>query len=171
MGELSVRPDGWKAFGIASVVAATASMGFVAVVALQLGGHTFTVAADDIGESAAAFIAAAICVRTARRSDGQFRRGWVLLGASAASWGLGQAVWSVYEVGFGITPFPSAADAGYLVAVPLAILGVLSFWTAPRGTAERWRGRRRCGRCARTTARPTGCRSISGRSHCRGRSW
>ncbi len=139
MGELSVRPDGWKAFGIASVVAATASMGFVAVVALQLGGHTFTVAADDIGESAAAFIAAAICVRTARRSDGQFRRGWVLLGASAASWGLGQAVWSVYEVGFGITPFPSAADAGYLVAVPLAILGVLSFWTAPRGTAERWR--------------------------------
>ena len=139
MGVPSVRPDGWKAFVIASAVAAIVSIGFVAVVALQLGGHTFVVALDDIGESAAAFIAAAICARTARRSDGQFRRGWALLGASAASWGLGQTVWSVYEVGFGITPFPSAADAGFLAAVPLAILGVLSFWTAPRGTAERWR--------------------------------
>src|SRR5258708_31729464 len=135
MGVLSVRPDGWKAFGIASVVAASASIGFVAVVALQLGGHTFTVAVDDIGESAAAFIAAAACARTARRSDGQFRRGWALLGASAASWGLGQAVWSVYEGRFGITPFPSAADAVYLAAGPRAFLCVLSFWIAPPGTS------------------------------------
>ncbi|HXD82197.1 MAG TPA: ATP-binding protein [Candidatus Acidoferrum sp.] len=139
MGVPSVRPDSWKAFAVASGAAALASIAFVAVIALQLGGHTFVVAVDDIGESAAALIAAGVCVRTARRSDGQFRRGWALLGASAASWGLGQAVWSFYEVGFGITPFPSAADAGYLAAVPLAILGVLSFWTAPRGTAERWR--------------------------------
>ena len=120
-------------------MAAIASIGFVAVVGLQAGGHTLVVAVDDIGESVAAFIAAVVCARTARRSDGQFRRGWALLAASAASWGLGQAVWSVYEVGFGISPFPSAADVGYLAAVPLAIFGVLSFWTAPRGTAERWR--------------------------------
>jgi len=139
MGVSSVRPDGWKTFAIASAAAAIASAGFVIVVALQVGSHSFVVAVDDVGESAAAFIAAAACMWTARRSDGQFRRGWALLTASAASWGLGQAVWSYYEVGFGITPFPSAADAGYLAAVPLAILGVLSFWTAPRGTAERWR--------------------------------
>ncbi|HXI96674.1 MAG TPA: hypothetical protein VNG04_11140, partial [Candidatus Acidoferrum sp.] len=132
MGVPSVRPDGWKTFAIASAAAVIVSAGFVIVVALQVGSHSFVVAVDDVGESAAAFIAAAACSWTARRSDGQFRRGWALLAASAASWGLGQAVWSYYEVGFGITPFPSAADAGYLAAVPLAILGVLSFWTAPR---------------------------------------
>jgi two-component system, sensor histidine kinase and response regulator len=139
MGVPSVRPDGWKAFAVASALAAVASIAFVLVVAFQLGSHTFVVAMDDIGESVAAFIAAAACTWTARRSDGQFRRGWAFLAASAATWGVGQAVWSFYEVGFGITPFPSVADVGYLAAVPLAILGVLSFWTAPRGTAERWR--------------------------------
>ena len=139
MGVPSVRPDGWKPFVVASALAAIASIAFVTVIALQLGGHAVVVAVDDIGEAVAAFVAAAACARTARRSDGQFRRGWALLAASAASWGLGQAVWSVYEVGFGISPFPSASDAAFLAAVPLAILGVLSFWTAPRGTAERWR--------------------------------
>jgi hypothetical protein len=37
-----------------------------------------------------------------------------------------------------VAPFPSVADVGFLAAVPLAIAGLLSFWTAPRGTAERW---------------------------------
>src|SRR5580704_7338992 len=139
MGVPSVRPDGWKPFAVASALAAVASIAFVSVVALQLGGHTAVVAVDDIGEAVAAFVAAAACARTARRSVGQFRRGWALLAASAATWGLGQSVWSVYEVGFGISPFPSISDAAFLTAVPLAILGVLSFWTSPRGTAERWR--------------------------------
>ena len=139
MGVPSVRPNDWKEFAVASTLAAIASIGFVAVVALQLGGHTVAVAVDDIGEAAAAFVAAAACARAAHRSVGQFRRGWALLAASAATWGLGQTVWSVYEVGFGISPFPSVSDAAFLAAVPLAILGVLSFWTAPRGTAERWR--------------------------------
>ena len=62
------------------------------------------------------------------------------MAASAAAWGIGELIYSVYEVVFNAAvPFPSAADAGFLLAVPLAIAGVLFFWTAPRGTAQRWR--------------------------------
>lgn len=139
MGATSVRPDGWRPFVIAAAAAAVVSIAFVAIVGIPIGSRRFVTAFDDIGESVAALIAAAACAWTARRSTGQFRRGWALLGASGLSWGLGQTIWTVYEVGFGITPFPSAADVGFLAAVPLAIFGVLSFWTAPRGTAERWR--------------------------------
>ena len=103
-----------------------------------LGSPRFVTALDDTGEAVAALIAAAACTRTAIRSNGQFRRGWALLAASAAAWGLGQTVWTIDEVVLGVAPFPSIADVGFLAAVPLAVFGLLSFWTAPRGTAERW---------------------------------
>jgi len=68
------------------------------------------------------------------------RSGWALIGASAAAWGLGQATWTVYEVGLGIAAqTPSLADAGFLASLPLGIAGVLWFWTSPLGTSERWR--------------------------------
>jgi PAS domain S-box-containing protein len=54
------------------------------------------------------------------------------LGLSALSWGIGELIWSWYEVVQGTAlPFPSPADAGYLVAIPLAILGVFAFTSAP----------------------------------------
>ncbi|TMF43168.1 MAG: PAS domain-containing sensor histidine kinase [Chloroflexi bacterium] len=57
---------------------------------------------------------------------------------SAASWTIGEAIWSWYEVFQGIAvPFPSAADTGFLLAIPFAIAGVLTFTTAPRRLATR----------------------------------
>lgn len=136
----SRRILGWKEFALAAAVATFATAAFVAVLGFQPGGERLAVGVDDIGEAVAALIAAAACAWTASRSVGRFRRGWALLAASAAAWCIGELVWSVYEVGLNVaSPFPSAADAGFLVAVPLAIAAVLFFWTAPRGTAQRWR--------------------------------
>jgi PAS domain S-box-containing protein len=135
----SIRSPGWKAFGVGAVVVAATTVGFALIVGHPLGSPRFVTAFDDIGEAAAALIAAGACAWTASRSDSQLRRGWVLLGLSAAAWCLGQVVWTVDEVVLGVAPFPSLADVGYLVAAPLAIFGIFSFWTAPRGTAERWR--------------------------------
>ncbi|TMD18352.1 MAG: diguanylate cyclase, partial [Chloroflexi bacterium] len=54
------------------------------------------------------------------------------MAASALSWGAGEVVWSYYELLVGQQgPFPSFADLGYLLAVPLAIAGVLYFPSAP----------------------------------------
>jgi two-component system sensor histidine kinase/response regulator len=134
----SIRPIGWKAFGVAAVLVAAITVVFALMVGLPVGSHRFVVAFDDIGEALAAFIAAGACAWTASRSEKLFRRGWILLGASAAAWGLGQSVWTLDEVVLGVAPFPSVADVGFLAAVPLAIGGLLCFYTAPRGTAERW---------------------------------
>ena len=113
---------------------------FVAWMVFLIGGERATIAVDDIGEAVAALAAAICCVWAAMRNSGRQRVGWALLAASAATWGAGEVVWSVYEVGLGIdVPFPSAADAGFLGAIPLAALGILAFYSPARGTSTRLR--------------------------------
>ena len=115
-------------------------VGFVGWIAFRIGGDTVTTAVDDIGEAVVAFVAMASCAIAAIRSSGRLRLAWWLLGSSAASWALGEVVWSVYEVGLGASvPFPSAADLGFLLAVPLAVAGVLAFSLPARGTSTKLR--------------------------------
>src|SRR5579859_3909466 len=123
-------------FAWSATLAGVAVVAFAGWIAFRVGGDTVTTAVDDIGEAVAAFIATISCAIAASRSSGRLRLAWWLLAASAASWGLGEVVWSVYEVGLGINvPFPSAADAGFLAAIPLAVAGVLAFSSPPRGTS------------------------------------
>jgi hypothetical protein len=67
------------------------------------------------------------------------RRAWRLLGAACLSWGLGQVVWTYFELVAKTDPFPSLADLGFLCTVPLLVAGVLAFPTAPIGPAVRLR--------------------------------
>ena len=63
-----------------------------------------------------------------RRSTGRLRTSWFLLAAAALSWGLGQAMWTWYEVVLDQeVPYPGLADVGYLGAVPFLLAGVLVF--------------------------------------------
>jgi PAS domain S-box-containing protein len=125
----------WAAAGTIIVVA-----GFVAWTGFRIGGDTVTIAVDDIGEGVAAFVAVACCAVAAKRGGGRQRLGWTLLSTSAFAWGLGEVVWCVYEVGMGVAvPYPSAADIGFLAAIPLAAAGILAFFTASRGTSTRLR--------------------------------
>ena len=129
---------GWRRFAIAAGLALAASVLFLIWTAFRIGGDKPTIAIDDIGEGVASGIAAISLVVAARRSSGRTQAGWALLAASAASWTIGEAIWSSYEVFQGISvPFPSAADIGFLLAIPLAIAGVLTFTTAPRRLATR----------------------------------
>lgn len=103
-------------------------IGFGLWVSFRLGGVQLTEWIDDLGEAAAALVAAVVCLVAAWRHAGRFRAAWALIGGSALTWFCGEAVWSYYELGLGQqVPFPSAADAGFLGAVPLAIAGVLLF--------------------------------------------
>ena len=115
---------------------AIASVAFVIWTARRIGGDQVTIAVDDIGEAVAALVAAVSCAFAAWRAAGRLRVAWSLLSGSAASWCAGEIVWSVYEVGLGrAVPFPSAADAGFLAAIPLTVAGILSFSHTPRGTS------------------------------------
>ncbi|HEY4914524.1 MAG TPA: PAS domain-containing sensor histidine kinase [Candidatus Dormibacteraeota bacterium] len=122
----------WRAFSIAATAAALLAAAFVVWTALRIGGDTATVAVDDIGEAVAALIAAISCGLAAARTSNRTRLAWTFFAASSASWCAGEVVWSVYEVGMGVhVPFPSAADVGFLLAIPLALVGVFAFTSAP----------------------------------------
>jgi len=104
---------------------------FAAWLLFHWGGTAVTQRFDNIAETLAAFLAAAVCGIAAWRHQRRTRIAWALIGASALSWGLGQSVWSYYELVKGQqVPFPSLADLGYLGAVPLAVAGVLFFPSA-----------------------------------------
>src|SRR6202165_1833018 len=108
------------------------SVFFAAWLLFHWGGNAATRRFDDIGETLAALVAAVACGVPAWRHQRRTRIAWALIGASALSWGLGQAVWSYYELVKGVqVPFPSLADLRYLGVVPLAVAGVLFFPSAP----------------------------------------
>jgi len=129
----------WRPFVLAVAGVVVASVGFVGWLATGLGGPwvAFTLM-DNLAEILAPLAAALACARAARRRRGRLGWSWFLLGASAASWALGQVVWSYYEVVAGReVPFPSLADLGYLLAVPLAAAALLTHAATPeRGTAQ-----------------------------------
>jgi len=130
--------EGWRPFVAAAGLAGLVSVVFTAWTALHWVGDQATIDLDDIGEAVAAFIAAASCGFAAVRNTGRTRLAWTFFAASALSWGLGESVWSIYQVGLGVAvPFPSAADAGFLAAIPLAIGGVLAFTSVPTRLTSR----------------------------------
>ena len=113
---------------------------FFTWLATGLFGTWATTAVDDLGELVVALLAARACLRRAGRETARIRRGWRLLGLSALVWGLGEAVWSYYELVEGReVPFPSLADIGFLAAVPLALAAVLTFFSPPAGWTSRVR--------------------------------
>jgi len=123
-------------FALSAVLVVVVSIGFVAWLGFRIGGNQLTTAVDDVGEAVAAAIAAVSCGFAASRARGRLRVAWALLAASAASWCAGEIVWSVYEVGLGVeVPYPSAADIGFISAIPLAVAGILAFSHASRGTS------------------------------------
>ncbi len=129
---------GWRVFTIAATSAAALSLAFIAWTVLRVGGDQATIAVDDIGEAVAAVAAAVSCGLAAYRNSGRTRLAWAMFAASAASWGLGEIIWSIYEVGLGVdVPFPSAADAGFLLAIPFAVAGVFAFTSAPSRLTSR----------------------------------
>ena len=128
----------WKRFAIAAAMVAIACAAFLVWQLFRFGGDKPTIALDDIGEAVASGIAAVSLGLAARRSSGRLRVAWSLLALGAASWTVGEAIWSWYEVFQNINvPFPSAADAGFLLEIPIAIAGVLAFTSAPSRTATR----------------------------------
>jgi hypothetical protein len=126
-------------------LAECAAMAIVALIWLGslvfgLGGARASQAISNFGLIAAAGAAGITCIRTARFSSPRQSRMWKLMGASALSWASGQAAWTWYETVLGReVPFPSLADVGYLVAVPLAAAALIALPFAARSLAGRVR--------------------------------
>ncbi|BBY29022.1 putative bifunctional diguanylate cyclase/phosphodiesterase [Mycolicibacterium sediminis] len=81
------------------------------------GGPSTVAAVSDVGSVAAGVTAATFAAVTAWRCRGRQRRAWAALTVALTAWFFGDMVWAYYELvlGVGTTPFPSPADAGYLI--------------------------------------------------------
>jgi diguanylate cyclase (GGDEF)-like protein/PAS domain S-box-containing protein len=124
-----------------AVVVAVAAVGSaLAWDVFAYGGATATKAADDVYSSAVPLAAALMCGLASRAGQGRARLSWALLGASAFLWGLGSVTWFYFDV---VTqepvPFPSFADAGFLLAVPFAIAGLMFYSSASARTTSQLR--------------------------------
>ena len=83
---------------------------------------------NDIAQAIVPLAATVSLVAAGRRASGRLRTSWFLLACAALSWGIGQGIWTWYEVVLDQeVPYPSFADVGYLGAVPFLLAGVLWF--------------------------------------------
>ncbi len=80
-------------------------------------------------------------MRAARWADGRgWRIGWLMIAASCLSWAVGQVIWTWFEtIRHEPTPFPSAADCFFLLAIPLAVGGLLAMPSAINDRRDRAR--------------------------------
>ena len=124
----SIRQFGVTAWGAAIILGL-----FLIWTASHQGGHGFTTDLRAVVKLAVAVLAAASCVVFGRRAAPQVRLAWMWIGAFATVWAVGEAIVTWYDFARnGALPFPSAADAGLLAALPLAAFGVLLFPSEPR---------------------------------------
>src|SRR5690349_8488994 len=130
----TLRSAAWRLLLAAGVAS------WIAVIFFQAGSDQFSIWYSDLALCAVALGAGGSCFITGLRNRGRFRLVWLLLGASTASWGIGQVVWTYYEALRGEdVPFPSFADAGYLAAVPLAAAAMMLLPAGTRSMAGRAR--------------------------------
>ena len=134
-----------RSFRLVAIGLAALAVGFLAWIGIGIGGDALTELVSNLVQASAALLAAAACFSAASRNPYGFGRAWTaslhrawrLLGSAALAWGLGQVAWTIIELRGGTPNVPTAADIGYLAAVPLLIAGVLAFPTAPmRATAR-----------------------------------
>lgn len=124
---------------MAAAAAVVVVMAALTVVMLNASA-SITVPVDDLAELMAPIIAAAACWVTASRHLGRARAGWILIGASAATWGAGQGAWCWLElVVHKDNPFPSPADIGFVAAVPVLLLGLFALPVWPAGPGAKLR--------------------------------
>lgn len=81
--------------------------------------------------------AAVAVLRAQRQMTGAPRRAWALL-LGVGAWVLGDAVWTVLELGTDVPPYPSVADLAYLTSYPLLAAGLIRAFPAPPGRRPVW---------------------------------
>ncbi len=118
-----------------TAVVLAASMAMVVTLVLRPGGLAVVQPLDNIASTVAPLVGGAVALRRCRRCDAM-RRAWAALGVGLVAWGLGQGIWTYYElVRHRDVPFPSAADAGFLT-FPLAAAAALMAFPRGQGTTE-----------------------------------
>ena len=124
-----------------SHVAAAAAVVFAAFATWIVGGFshgTALKAIDDIVSVLLSVPAVFLAAMAARSSAGRLRAAWTAMAVGLLGWAIGDMLWAYYELALDEVPFPSLADAAYLV-MPVAFCVALLLF--PVGNSAQSRGR------------------------------
>jgi diguanylate cyclase (GGDEF)-like protein len=111
-------------------VAVAATVVFAAFAFWLLGGwsHGASVTViDDVVLLVLAVPAAAMSAFAARSAHGRLRTAWVALTVGLTGWAIGEVIWTYYELVLHQSPFPSIADAFFLMLPAGACAALLLF--------------------------------------------
>src|SRR5215208_1003486 len=100
---------------LVGVGAVAAGVAFIATLLAQWGGPTVVSSVSQYGLLAFAVFAVVCCGLAAGSAAGRQRIAWIAMMAGLTGWAIGEALWIYYESIAHLPPFPSLADAGYLL--------------------------------------------------------
>jgi diguanylate cyclase len=121
----------WVA-GIATAAGIALSVWFVG----GWGGESAVAIGSDYGVLAFTVFAAVCSGVAVWRSRGRKRMAWIWLTVGVGGWAIGSALWTYYELCLGVSPFPSPADAGYLLFPLAAPVGLALLPAGPSGRSH-----------------------------------
>lgn len=111
-------------------VAAAAAVLFVATAVWILGGWsrgTMVTIIDDIVLFVLAVIAVVLTGLAARSTRGRLRAAWSSMMVGVLGWAMGELMWTYFELVLHQAPFPTVADAGFLLLPVGACVALLLF--------------------------------------------
>ena len=103
-----------KAARVASV-AGVVFIGFVVWILSDLSHGTTRTAIDDFFLLVLTVPAIVFAVIAAQSAQGRLRMAWIAMTVGLVGWAVGEAIWTYYELVLEQVPFPSIADAAYLI--------------------------------------------------------
>ncbi len=98
-----------------AAAAAVSFFGFTAFLLSEFSHEDTIKAVDDIGIVVFSVVALGFSVHAARSAEGRLRAAWTALALGLTAWTMGEVIWSYDELVLGEIPFPSAADAFFLL--------------------------------------------------------
>ncbi|MGH9942240.1 MAG: PAS domain S-box protein [Pyrinomonadaceae bacterium] len=106
------------------------TLAYLPFTALRRGGDEYFEAISNLISLLVYFGAALLTLRAGlqRNHPRETRRSWLIIAAANTCGLLAEVLWSYYESVLHRQPFPSPADAGYLLFYPLMLWGLLSFF-------------------------------------------
>ncbi|MGK2866016.1 MAG: putative bifunctional diguanylate cyclase/phosphodiesterase [Mycobacterium sp.] len=111
--------------GRVGAVATVATLAFCVWLVGGWGSPENRMAVEDLGFVVLALFVTICCGRAAWRSRGRRRAVWICVTIGMAGYTAGSVIWAYYEWWLAESPFPTAADIGYLVLPVFVCIGLL----------------------------------------------
>jgi hypothetical protein len=121
---------------VAWLIGVASAIGFAAWLIGGWGGKSTVEAADDLGLVGFALFGAVCSGFAAWKSSSRQRVAWICFSIGAGGWVVGSALWAYYELWADVAPFPSLADAGYLILPVAVCVGLVFFPVGYTGQSQ-----------------------------------